>query len=131
MRRVDVVKNTLSADGLHLDLEEKAEETIVHCSGKLTRQAAPWFRTEIRDRVIPISRGKDIALTNRVVLNLSRLSYVDSYGLGAILDLWTDGQRTSCDVEITNHAPNNTQRANTMGIGRFFYKLKQKWMSAI
>ena len=85
---------------------------------------------EIRDRVIPISRGKDIAITNRVVLNLSRLSYVDSYGLGAILDLWRDGQRTSCDVEITN-APNNTQRANTTGIGRFFYNLRQKWMSAI
>ena len=126
-----MVKNTLSADGLHLDLEEKAEETIVHCSGKLTRHAAQWFRTEIRDRVIPISRGKDIAITNRVVLNLSRVSYVDSYGLGAILDLWTDGQRTSCDVEITNHAPNNTESTNTTSIGRFFYNLKQKWMSAI
>ena len=126
-----MVKNTLSADGLHLDLEEKAEETIVHCSGELTRQAAQWFRTEIRDRVIPISRGKNIAFTNRLVLNLSRLSYVDSYGLGAILDLWTDGQRTSCDVEITNHAPDNTGRTQTTGMGRFFYKLKQKWMSAI
>lgn len=117
-----MVKNTLSADGIALDLEEKAEETIVHCSGKLTRGTAQWFRTEIRDRVIPISRGKHIAFTNRLVLNLSRISYVDSHGLGAILDLWKDGQKTSCDVEIINHA----RPASATGIVRFFHKLKQK-----
>lgn len=124
-----MVKNTLSADGLHLDLEEKTEETIVHCSGKLTRGAAQWFRTEIRDWVIPISRGKHITCTNRIVLNLSGVSYVDSEGLGAILDLWREGQRTSCDVEITNHARSNTERTNRTGMGQFIYKLKQKWMS--
>jgi anti-sigma B factor antagonist len=93
---------TFSAGGLTFELEEKAEETIVHCKGRITAESAEMFQTEIRDRVIPTSRGKGIAVTSPIVLDLSEVTYVDSSGLGALLAVWTSGQRRACDVEIVN-----------------------------
>ncbi len=93
---------TLSAPGLKLELDEQAEEAIVHCNGKITAESAEIFQNEIRGRLIPDSRGKGVAVNCRVVLDLSNVTYVDSSGLGALLAVWTAGQRRSCDVEITN-----------------------------
>jgi ABC-type transporter Mla MlaB component len=100
-----MANTSLCIGGLNVDLEEKPEETIVHCSGQITKDAALRFHTEIRDRVIPLSRGKGVALTCRIVLDLSRVSYVDANGMCAILGVWTDAQRKSCKVEIVNQGP--------------------------
>jgi hypothetical protein len=63
-----------SAHGLKLELEEKPEETIVHCSGKITAESAEMFQSEIRGHVIPASRGKGVAVTCRIVLDLSQVT---------------------------------------------------------
>jgi anti-anti-sigma factor len=126
-----MLKTTLYADGLNLDLEENDEETIVHCSGKITRKAAQWFHAEIRERVIPVSRGTGIATTCRIVLNLSQVSYVDSNGLAAILGLWTDAQKKGCDVEIANHNTQAVRLRNGTGISRLFRKLKHNKLIAV
>lgn len=118
-----MLKKTLYADGLNLDLEEKAEETIIHCSGQLTKRAAQWFHTEIRDRVIPISRGKQMATTSLIVLNFSQTSFIDSAGLAAILCLWTDRRKSGCEVEIANQRA-RTPQLNESVIRRLLRKLK-------
>ncbi len=117
-------RNAFSVGGLNLNLEERPDETIVRCSGRITKDAARWFRAEIRDRVIPISRGKDIALTCRIVLDLSRVSYVDSNGLDAILALRKDGQKSSCDVEIINQNPAALKHGSRIGMARLLGRLK-------
>lgn len=91
-----------SAPGLRLELEEKAEETIVHCFGRITAESAEQFQTYIRDNVIPASRGKDMAVTNRIILDLGNVTFIDSTGLGALLGVWTAAQRRSCDMEVVN-----------------------------
>ena len=116
-----MANSSLCAGGLNLDLEEKPEETIVHCSGQITQEAARWFHKEIRERVIPVSRGKDVAFTSRIVLDLSKVSYVDANGMSAILGVWTDAQRKSCRVEIVNRGAGLGQS----WLNRLFCKVKR------
>ena len=115
---------TFFASGLKLDLEEGPEETIVHCRGKITAESAEAFENEIRGRVIPESRGKGIAVTSRIILDLSNVTYVDSPGLGAILGVWTAGQRRGCDVEIVNLSPRVERLVSLTKLDQVFSKMK-------
>lgn len=91
----------LTLRGLKLQLEEKANETIVHCTGKITAENSEMFQREVRD-LIPDSRGQISAITYRIVLDLSNVTQVDSTGLGALLGAWTAAQNKGCDLEIAN-----------------------------
>jgi anti-anti-sigma factor len=89
---------------LKIDMDEKPEEITVRCSGKITAESASMFEREVRDNSIPISRGKGVAVINRIVLDLSKVTHIDNAGLEALLGIWTAGQRKSCSVEIVNFA---------------------------
>lgn len=119
-----MLTETLSAPGLKLQLEEKAEETIVHCSGKITAESAEMFQNEIRGRLIPESRGKGVAVNCRIVLDLSNVTYIDSTGLGALLGLWTAGQRRSCDLEIANLSPRMEKLVSMTKLDQVFSKMR-------
>jgi anti-anti-sigma regulatory factor len=109
----------ISCPGLHFILDEKSEETIVCCSGQITRKSAQWFEQEIRTRVIPVSRGKGIAVTNRIMLDLSDVFHVDNAGLGSLFALWTAGQRASCQIEIHNFGA----RSKSSALARLVHRL--------
>jgi anti-sigma B factor antagonist len=123
-RRLAMGTNAFRAPGLKLELEETAEETTVHCSGRITAESAEMFQSEIRDRVIPISRGKGVAVTRRIVLDLSQVTFIDSTGLGALLSVWTAGQRRSCDMEIVNLSPRVEKLVNLTKLDQVFNKMK-------
>lgn len=91
----------LSPRGLELQLEGKANETIVHCKGKITAENSEGFQREIRN-LIPESSGQIAAITYRIVIDLSNVTQVDSMGLGALLGAWTAAQSKCCDLEIAN-----------------------------
>ena len=94
----------LSPLGLKLQLEQKPNETIVHCEGKITAENSEVFQREIRD-LIPESHGQIAAKIDRIVLDLSNVKHVDSTGLGALLGAWTAAQKKGCDLEIANLNP--------------------------
>jgi anti-anti-sigma factor len=94
----------LSPLGLQLQLEEKPNETIVHCKGKIIAENSEMFQREVRE-LIPESRGQIAAITYRIVLDLSNVTHVDSTGLGALLGAWTAAQSKGCDLEIANLNP--------------------------
>jgi anti-anti-sigma regulatory factor len=87
---------------LKIDLVEKPEEITICCNGKITAESAYMFEREVRDHAIPMSRGKGIAVINRIVLDLSNVTRIDNAGLGALLAVWTAGQQRACIVEVTN-----------------------------
>jgi anti-anti-sigma factor len=116
--------NAFRAPGLTFELEETAEETTVHCKGKITAESAEMFQSEIRDRVIPTSRGKGVAVTRRIILDLSQVTFIDSTGLGALLSVWTAGQRRSCDMEIVNLSPRVEKLVTMTKLDQVFNKMK-------
>jgi anti-anti-sigma factor len=91
----------VSPHGLTLQLEEKDEETIVHCAGRINAENSEMFQRQIRN-LIPESGTQII---HRIVLDLSNVTHVDSSGLGALLGAWTAAKRKGCDLEMANLNP--------------------------
>jgi anti-anti-sigma factor len=94
----------LNLGGLKLQLEGKANETIVRCTGRITAENSEMFQREICDLILD-RRGQVAAITYRIVLDLSNVTHVDSIGLGALLGAWTAAQRKGCDLELANLNP--------------------------
>jgi anti-sigma B factor antagonist len=122
--KVVMASQAFSVAGLKLELEEKPEETIVHCIGRITAETAEFFQNQIRDNVMPVSRGRGIAVTSRVAIDLSEVSFVDSTGLGALLAVWTAGQRRSIDVELVNLNPRVDKLVSLTKLDQVFSKMK-------
>jgi len=91
----------LSPHGLKFELEEQANQIILHCTGRITAETSEAFQKEIRD-LIPESRGQIGAVTHRIVLDLSNVPHVDSSGLGVLLGAWTAAKSKGCELEMTN-----------------------------
>jgi len=113
----------LSPQGLKLQLEEKANETIVHCKGKITVENSEVFQKEIRD-LIPESRGQIAAINYRIVLDLSNVTHVDSTGLGALLGAWTAARSKGCDLEIANLNPRVDKLVEVTKLDRVFKRAR-------
>ena len=108
---------------LKVDLDEKPEEITIRCNGRITAESAHMFEREVRDRAIPESRGKGIAVTNRIVFDLSNVTHIDNAGLEALLGVWTASQRKSCSVEIVNFGSQTLRRASLNKLDRAFKKI--------
>jgi anti-anti-sigma regulatory factor len=96
---------------LQIDMVEKPEEVTICCSGRITAESAYMFEREVRENTSPMSRGKGVAVINRIVLDLSNVSHIDNAGLEALLGVWTAGQKKSCSVEVINFGPQTLCRA--------------------
>ena len=108
---------------LKIELDEKAEEITICCNGRITAESAHVFEREVRDRTIPESRGKGVAVTTRIVFDLSNVTHIDNAGLEALLGVWTAGQRKGCSVEVVNFGPQTLRRASLNKLDRAFKKM--------
>ena len=109
--------------GLVLQLEERIDESVVHCSGTITAENCEVFNSKIRE-LIPQSRGHATAITCRIVLDLSRVTRIDSTGLGALLGAWTAAQKRSCELEIANINPRVQNVVDATKLDTVFKKLR-------
>jgi len=119
-----MASRAFSAPGLRLHLREGAEEAIVYCSGTITAESAETFQNEISDHVIPMTRGKGVAVTTRIVLDLSRVTFVDSTGLGALFSLWSAAQSKACELEIVNLNPRVEKLIGLTKLDQVFRRVK-------
>jgi len=78
---------------LQLNTEKRAEETVIHSSGRITAATSGLLQSTIRE-LIP---G-----TKRIVLDLKEVNYIDSSGIGALVSVHLAANRAQCDLELTN-----------------------------
>jgi anti-anti-sigma factor len=78
---------------LKLEVAATAEETLVRCIGKMTFTSAGALQAELR-RLIPE--------TNRLVLDLAEMTYLDSFGLGVLVGAHLSAQRQQRQLKIMN-----------------------------
>ncbi len=114
---------TYSFPALKIDLDEKPEEITIRCNGKITAESAYMFQREVRENSIPGSRGKGVAVINRIVLDLSNVTHIDNAGFEALLGVWTAGQRKACSVEVINFGPQPLRRASLNRLDQAFRKM--------
>lgn len=108
---------------LKLDMDEKPEEIIIRCRGRITAESAEMFERQVRESSIPASRGKGIPVINRIVLDLSNVTRIDNAGVKAMLDVWTAGQKKGCSVEIVNYGSRAMKRAPLLLLDQAFRRV--------
>lgn len=91
---------------------------ILHCEGRITTSTVPIFKDQV---AALISQGKHI------VLDLTKVDYIDSSGLGAIVSSYTGARRMGRELRVINLVPRvkelfSLTRLSTVleGDGEFF-----------
>ena len=83
----------LSTPELIIEVVSSSEETLVRCIGKLTYTSASELQATLR-RLIPE--------TKRLVLDLAKMTYVDSFGLGALVGGYLSAKRQQREMKLIN-----------------------------
>ena len=78
---------------LQLDTEQTQKEIIVHCVGRVTSSTSSLLRSKVRE-MIPEKKT--------IILDLSKVSYVDSFGLGALVALWLSAKNGGCELKLVS-----------------------------
>ena len=78
---------------LQLNVQTTEDATVVRCSGHLTFDVSAMFKDEVRN-LIP--------QTQRIVLDLTELAYLDSSGLGALASVYVSAKKAGCELRLIN-----------------------------
>jgi anti-anti-sigma factor len=78
---------------LTFDVDTKSDESIVRCSGRITRETIQSLQTTVKP-LIPQSKT--------LVLDLTNVSYMDSSGLGAIVGLYISAKTAKHQLKLIN-----------------------------
>ena len=78
---------------LIIEVVSSSEETLVRCIGKMTYTSAGELQVTLR-RLIPE--------TKRLVLDLAKMTYLDSFGLGALVGAYLSAKRQQRQLKLIN-----------------------------
>ena len=88
-----MVANPIPLPELSLETVKGPEEILVRCTGRITSSTSATLQATVRG-LIPES--------NRIVLDLTDVSYLDSSGLGALVGLYVSAKRQHCELRLIN-----------------------------
>lgn len=95
---------------------QKASETFVRATGRITSSTSGTFENTLRDLV---SNDK------RVVLDLTNVDYIDSSGLGSLVAVYMHATRTNCELELANPRTRVKDLFSRSGLASFFSKVQE------
>jgi anti-sigma B factor antagonist len=78
---------------LKLEISTANRRTTVACHGRLTSETSP----HLRDKVKPL-----LERSSSLVLDLADVPYMDSSGLGTVMEIYTSAQKEQCDFRLMN-----------------------------
>jgi anti-sigma B factor antagonist len=93
MKEAGMSATPIPVPELQLETVKTPEEIFVRCIGRITSTTTRMLQTEVRNC---------IPETNRVVLDLTDVSYMDSSGLGAIVGLYLSAKRQQRELKLIN-----------------------------
>lgn len=85
--------NPIPLPELSLETVRNPEETLVRCTGRITSTTTTTLLTTVRT-LIPHSQ--------RLVLDLTDVTYLDSSGLGALVSIYVSARRQECELKLIN-----------------------------
>ena len=81
---------------LTLSVEPTADAATVHCAGRLTLSSAGQLRRAVK-RLLPHTRV--------VTIDLTKVTLMDSVGLGTIAALYASARSAGCELHLVNVSP--------------------------
>lgn len=66
---------------------------VVECAGRLTTEYAPRLKTEVKS-MIPAQK--------RIILDLGKVAFMDSSGVGTLVGLYISARNAGCKLEVCN-----------------------------
>ncbi len=78
---------------LKLDVQVQGGATVVRLSGNLTRDATAAFKEQVKGL---------ISQSQRLVLDLSEVAYMDSSGLGGVVSVYVSARKAGCNLQLIN-----------------------------
>jgi anti-sigma B factor antagonist len=103
--------NPISISELMLETVKGPGEILVRCSGRITSATTGTFQNTIRP-LIPD--------TERLVLDLTEVSYLDSSGLGTLVGLYLSARRQHCELKLINLSPRLKQLFRLTNLAKVF-----------
>ena len=85
--------DSATAYSLTLETERKDGVAVVRCRGRLVAGVGDAFYAKV-SKLIPDNQ--------RIVLDLTDLTHVDSMGLGALVRLYVSSKAAGCSLELIN-----------------------------
>jgi anti-sigma B factor antagonist len=78
---------------LQLNVEKTPSETIFHCSGRIISSTSSQLTHAVRD-LIPEKKP--------IILDLSKVTFMDSSGLGAVVAVWVSAKRAGTELKLVS-----------------------------
>ncbi|MGI9101141.1 MAG: STAS domain-containing protein [Terriglobales bacterium] len=78
---------------LQIEIESQPAKTVVQCTGKINTNSWTEFSTTVR-KLIP--EGKTIRV------DLSKVTQIDSTGIGTLVQVWAAAKKSELDLKYVN-----------------------------
>ena len=88
-----MASNPIPASNLNMTVSRAPGEAIVQCSGKITSDSSPSLKGAVK----PL-----FADYKTVVLDLTKVSFMDSSGLGTIVGLYVSAKAANSQLKLVN-----------------------------
>jgi len=85
--------NPIPTSDLTMEITKHPEETFIRCTGRIVSATSHDLQNAVRSA---------IPGTQRVVLDLTDVSYMDSSGLGAVVSIYLTARRQQCELKLIN-----------------------------
>jgi len=103
----------LPASDLTLDIETTMEHIVVHCSGRITSASVELLLNTVRPLILQ---------TRKIVLDLGEVRYMDSAGLGTVVQLWSVAKQAGTELSVTNLTGRVQELLNLANLSSLFQK---------